>query len=40
VGVLEMPWGILLKIVEPLILRMSRKEYEKSLENLKSILEK
>jgi uncharacterized protein YndB with AHSA1/START domain len=39
-GVLEMPWGILLKIVEPLILRMGRKEFEKSLDNLKSILEK
>jgi uncharacterized protein YndB with AHSA1/START domain len=40
VGVLEMPWGILLKVVEPLILRMGRKEFEKSLENLKNILEK
>ena len=40
VGELEMPWGILLKIVEPLILRMGRKEFEKSLDNLKNILEK
>jgi len=40
VGELEMPWGILLKIIEPLILRMGRKEFEKSLNNLKSILEK
>ena len=39
-GELEMPWGILLKIVEALILRMGRKEFEKSLDNLKSILEK
>ncbi len=39
-GELEMPWGILLKIIEPLILRMGRKEFEKSLDNLKSILEK
>ena len=40
VGELIMPWGILLKIVEPLILRMGRKEFEKSLDNLKNILEK
>ena len=40
VGELEMPWGILLKIVEPLILRMGRKEFEQSLNNLKSLLEK
>jgi uncharacterized protein YndB with AHSA1/START domain len=36
----EIPFGILGKIVEPLILRMGRKEFEKSLENLKGILEK
>jgi len=40
VVVLEMPWGILGKIVEPLILRTGIKEYEKALEQLKSILEK
>ena len=40
VGELEMPWGILLKIVEPLILKMSRKEFEKSLENSKNLLER
>jgi len=36
----EMPWGILGKIIEPLMGRMGRKEFERSLENLKSILEK
>jgi hypothetical protein len=35
-GVVEMPWGILGKIIEPLILRMGRKEFERSLENLKT----
>jgi len=40
VGVPEMPWGILGKIIEPLILRMGIKDYERSLKNLKSILEK
>ena len=37
---MEMPWGILLKIIEPIIVRMGKKEYEKSLNNLKNILEK
>jgi uncharacterized protein YndB with AHSA1/START domain len=36
----EIPWGILGKIISPLWQRMGRKEYEKTLENLKSILEK
>ena len=36
----EINRGILGKILAPLILRMGRKEFEKSLENLKSILEK
>jgi hypothetical protein len=36
----EIPWGIRGKIIVPLILRMDRKEFERSLENLKTILEK
>ena len=36
----EIPFGILGKIIAPLILRMGRKEFEKSIENLKTILEK
>ena len=35
----EIHWGILGKIIQPLILWYSRKEYEKWLENLKNILE-
>ena len=35
----EIHRGILGKILAPLILRMGRKEFEKSLENLKSLLE-
>lgn len=37
---MEMPYGILLKFLEPFIVRMGKKEYEKSLSNLKNILEK
>jgi hypothetical protein len=36
----EIPWGILGKIISPLVLWYGRKEYEKAFENLKSILEK
>jgi len=36
----EIPWGILGKIIAPLLLRMYRKEFEKPPENLKTILEK
>jgi hypothetical protein len=38
VVVLEMPSGILLKIVEPLFLRMDRKMFENQLETLNTIL--
>ena len=36
----EMPWGILGKILEKLLISDLKKESESSLENLKSILEK
>jgi hypothetical protein len=36
----EIPFGIFGKIIAPLIRRMGRKEFERSLENLKNILEK
>ena len=36
----EMPWGVFGKIVEKLTISELKKESEKSLENLKSILEK
>jgi len=32
--------SVIFKIIQPLILRMGRKEFEKSLDNLKTILEK
>jgi len=35
-----MPWGILGKILEKLLISDLKKESESSLENLKSILEK
>lgn len=35
----EIPFGILGKIISPLILWYGRKEFEKDLENLKDILE-
>jgi len=36
----EMPWGILGKVIEPLMGRMGTKEFERSLENLKNLMEK
>lgn len=36
----EIPWGILGKILKPFWLIQGRGEYERSLENLKDILEK
>ena len=36
----EMPWGILGKIAEKLLISELKKESERSLENLKSVLEK
>ena len=36
----EMPWGILGKIIEKLLISNLKKESESSLENLKNILEK
>ena len=36
----EMPWGILGKIIEKIFIGDLKKESERSLENLKGILEK
>jgi len=36
---LEMPWGIFGKIIEPFLVRSGSKNYDRSLENLKNLLE-
>ena len=36
----EIPWGILGKIISPLIMRMGKKDFDQSLKNLKYNLEK
>ena len=36
----EIPWVILGKIISPLIMRMGKRDFDRSLKNLKKILEK